>query len=42
VGDAGFGDLVIVSDGAGQSRVGKTGYAALDSLLRRLLRMKTD
>ena len=38
--DAGFGDLVIVSDGAGQSRVGKTGYAALDSLLRRLLRLE--
>jgi Transposase IS66 family len=38
--DAGFGDLAIVSDGAGQSRVGKTGYAALDSLLRRLLRLE--
>ena len=35
-----LGDLVIVSDGAGQSRVGKTGYAALDSLLRRLLRLE--
>jgi hypothetical protein len=29
-----LGDLVIVSDGAGQFRVGKTGYAALDNLLR--------
>ena len=35
-----LGDLVIVSDGAGQFRVGKTGYAALDSLLRRLLRLE--
>jgi hypothetical protein len=37
-----LGDLVIVSDGAGQFRVGKTGYAALDSLLRledRLMRV---